>query len=526
MNLKLRLIFDDRVGIVADISALIARHGLNILSMEVVRSASEAHVYLEAEDAGKDYHQEDIFKILRHVTGLKTLKVIDTLPQEEREGRFAVILDNISNGVASIDTEGRITVSNTVFRQLVAPGEADIIGSHVTSFDLPDTAILDCLEGREFSNVKRNLMSGQARYQFFASGRPIRDSRGRIIGAVVLTKDMEEIKMLASTISEPGQVTFSDIIGTDPAILNAIGYAQQVARTDSTVSIRGDSGTGKELFASAVHHASARSGPFVPINCAALPEHLLESELFGYVGGSFTGAKSGGKPGLFEQAKGGTVFLDELAEMPLASQAKLLRLLQEKKIRRIGDSREIPIDARIITATNQNLEQQVERGLFRRDLYYRINVLPVHIPPLKERAGDIPLLVKHFLFQLTSRLGKSMKPITDAAMRKLCGHDWPGNVRELRNVIERAAILCAGDTLDVDCVLFSHEVSRVRDAGKNSQGHLETRPLRDRIGEFEGALITNALQQTRSIREASRTLGLSHTALLNKLKKYDISGWK
>lgn len=528
VNLKLRLIFDDRVGIVADISALIARHNLNILSMEVVRDSNEARVYLEAEAAGQNSsHKEELFNILGRVAGLKEMSLIDTLPQEERERRFAVILDNISNGVAAIDTEGRVTVTNKVFRQLIAPGEEDVIGRHVKSFDLPDTAILDCLEGREFTNVKRNLVSGPARYQFFASGRPIRDSRGRIIGAVVLTKDMEEIKMLASTISEPCQVTFSDIVGTDPAILKAIAFAQKIARTDSIVSIRGASGTGKELFARAVHHASGRSGPFVPINCAALPEQLLESELFGYVGGAFTGGKSGGKPGLFEVAKGGTVFLDELAEMPLPSQAKLLRLLQEKRVRRIGDSREITIDARIVTATNQNLELQVERGQFRQDLYYRVNVLPVHIPPLKERAGDIPLLVNHFLFQLSSRLGKNMKPVTEAAMRKLNGHDWPGNVRELRNVIERAAILCTGDTLDVDCVLFSHEAGRAPDVVRPNAGQAGSRPLREQLDELEGRVIAETLRRSRSIREASRALGLSHTALLNKMKKLGLAtSWK
>ncbi len=522
MNLKLRLIFDDRVGIVADISALIARHALNILSMEVVRNAREAHVYLEAESSGRNYRFEELFEILGNVAGLKELSLIDTLPQEEREGRFTVILDNITNGVAAIDTKGRITVSNTVFRKLVAPEDSDITGRHVTSFDLPVTAILDCLEGRSFSDIKRTLVSGPVRYQFFASGRPIRDSQGRIIGAVALTKDMEEIKMLASTISEPGQVTFSDIIGADPAILNAITYAQRIATTETIVSLHGASGTGKELFAGAIHQASARSGPFVPINCAALPEHLLESELFGYVGGAFTGGKSGGKPGLFEQAKGGTVFLDELAELPLASQAKLLRLLQEKKIRRIGDSREIPIDARVITATNQNLEARVEQCLFRRDLYYRINVLPVHIPPLKERAADIPLLVEHFLFQLSARLGKNLKPVSDAAMDKLLGHDWPGNVRELRNVIERAAILCTGDALDVDCVLFSHEMNRLPHIARPESVMAETRPLKARMGEFEAQAIAKTLGQTKSIREASRTLGLSHTALLNKMKKYGL----
>lgn len=299
--------------------------------------------------------------------------------------------------------------------------------------------------------------------------------------------------------------------------------AQKIAGTDSIIFIRGDSGTGKELFARAIHAHSGREGSFVPINCAALPEPLLESELFGYASGAFTGGRKEGKPGLFEIAKKGTVFLDEIAEMPMPCQAKILRVIQEKCIRRIGGSSEIPIDARIVTATNRNLELRVAQKKFRQDLYYRINVLPIHIPPLRERIDDIPLLVEHFLFQLSSKLEKPIQVVLPDGMEKLLRHDWPGNVRELKNVVERAAILCDGQQIDINSIVFNHEVGQTvspdkcHSVWKRSEGL----SLKENLAEYEIRLINDALSVSKSIREAARNLKISHTALLNKLKKYN-----
>ena len=242
--------------------------------------------------------------------------------------------------------------------------------------------------------------------------------------------------------------------------------AQKIAKTDSVVFIRGESGTGKEIFARAIHEASNRKGAFVAVNCAALPESLLESELFGYAGGSFTGARKDGKQGLLEIARGGTIFLDEISEMPMSAQAKMLRVIEEKSVRPVGGAKEIPIDTRIITASNENLEQMVEQKLFREDLYYRINVLPIHIPPLREREDDIRLLAEHFLFQLDFMLEKGKQVLTAGALDKLHRHRWPGNVRELKNVIERAAILCDSEQIDVGFVLFSFEVGQGRGSRK------------------------------------------------------------
>lgn len=216
--------------------------------------------------------------------------------------------------------------------------------------------------------------------------------------------------------------------------------------------------------ARAIHAESRRSGPFVAVNCAAIPDSLIESELFGYVSGAYTGARKSGRAGLFEQARGGPLFLDEIAELPPGPQAKILRAIQEKRVRRIGGRSEIEVDTRIITATNRNLEQLVETGAFRQDLYYRINVLPIHLPPLNARTDDIPVLANHFLFRISSKLGSRLQRLSAEALDKLIHHDWPGNVRELKNVIERAAILCDTTLIGAESILFGFELAAAASA--------------------------------------------------------------
>jgi PAS domain S-box-containing protein len=524
LKFKLELIFKDRVGIVADISALIADHGLNIFSMEVVRKADRAIVYVETDKKNKTLQPQDFLAIIGRIPDLIESRFIGTLPQEERENRFRVVLDNISDGVVSIDKNGRVTTINKEALNVLNRQLHEVLGIDIRSLNLPDYSIIDCLQGASFNNVKKDLINEKGRFQYFATGRPIRDSDGQIVGAVEIVKDVHEIKKLAQTFTEKGESVFCDIIGRNSAITSAILFAQKIAGTDSIISIRGDSGTGKELFARAIHSASGRKGSFVPINCAALPEQLLESELFGYARGAFTGSRKEGKLGLFEIAKKGTIFLDEIAEMPMRCQAKILRVIQEKCIRRIGGSSEIQIDTRIVTATNCNLEQRVAQKKFRQDLYYRINVLPIHIPPLRERSDDIPLLVEHFLFQLSSKLDKPIQVILPDGMEKLLRHDWPGNVRELKNVVERAAILCDGQQIDINSIVLSHEIGKTisldtcHPVWKISEG----RSLKEKLAEYDIRLINDALSVSKSIREAARDLKISHTALLNKLKKYNI----
>ncbi|MBR9984856.1 MAG: sigma 54-interacting transcriptional regulator [Desulfosarcina sp.] len=525
MKLRFELIFRDRVGIVADISVLIAQQGLNIVSMEIVREADKAKVYVEAENGVKNSHRREMFQILGRIPDLIESRFIDTLPQEEREKRFRVVLDNISDGVVSIGKDGQVTTINKIALKALNRQAREVLGSDVRTLNLPDHTILECLQGKTFNNAKKDLITEKGRFQYLATSRPIKDSAGHIIGAVEIAKDVQEIKKLAQSITTPSDIVLSDIIGRHPAIIAAITFAKKIAETDSIISIRGASGTGKELFARAIHSASGRKGSFVPINCAAIAEQLLESELFGYARGAFSGGRKEGKPGLFEIAKDGTIFLDEIAEMPLSCQAKILRVIQDKCVRRVGGSAEIKIDTRIVTATNRNLEQRVERKAFRQDLYYRINVLPIHIPPLRERSDDIPLLVDHFLFQLASKLGEQIQVVSPEGMDKLLRHDWPGNVRELKNVVERAAILCDGKQIHVNCILFSHEIGHATKPAFSQPVNAMpgVRSLKEAVADFEARIINDTLAASKSIRGAAKHLKVSHTALLNKLKKYNIT---
>ena len=521
MNLKIKLLFTDRIGLVADTSAVIAGQGLNIVCMEVVRKNNKARVYVEVEAVEKELDKEKFFSLFRSIEELEQIKQIRFLPNEEKTNRFRTVLDNMSDGVISVDKEGRVTIMNRIVREMLDCEADSVVGKPVSELPVSKENLLGCLEGEKAVNVKQSLITRKGRYQYLSTCKPIRDEGGRIIGAVEIAKDMQEVKKMARSISEPSPADFSDIVGKNSAVTEAIRFARKIAGTDMSVSIYGASGTGKELFARAVHAAGRRPGRFVPINCAALPENLLESELFGYEGGAFTGGRKEGKAGLFEIAENGTVFLDEVAEMPLSCQAKLLRVIQERAVRRIGGSKEIPVNARIITATNKNLDRQVEKQLFRQDLYYRINVLFLHIPPLKQRIDDIPLLADHFLFRLASRLEKTMPELSDSALERLRSHEWPGNVRELKNVIERAAFLSETGTIDPDAVYFSHELHparpEMRQAGSGING-----TIKEQVAEFETGIIRDALQKNTSIRKAARSLGVSHVALMKKMEKYGI----
>jgi PAS domain S-box-containing protein len=526
-NPKLKLCFRDRIGIVADISSRIAQNNLNIVSMEVVRKDDQAHVYLELENISTCLTQGNLPELFRDIDGLYEFKTIAVLPQEERENRFRTVLDNISDGVISVDKEGRITTINRIACKALQCTQQEVVGQSIRNLNLSDYPILECLRGIRPRAVKQDLLAKKNRFQYISTCKLIRDSANQVIGAVEIAKDLQEIKKLAQCISAPCQISFSDIVGQTEGINEAIAFSHKIATNDTIVTIRGDSGTGKELFARAIHTASRRRGPFVPINCAALPEQLLESELFGYVAGSFTGAKREGKIGLFETAQDGTVFLDEIGEMPLDAQAKLLRLIQEKAVRRIGACQEIPINARLITATNKNLERLVEEKKFREDLYYRISILPIHIPPLRARPGDIPLLVDQFLFQLSNRLYLRLPKLTPRAMEKLLRHDWPGNVRELKNVVDRAAILCDSDTIDADCILFSYELTqnvglkRDQPAGCAPSGD-KSPSLKEKTAIYEKELVLKALSKAASVRQAARALHISHPALLKKMHKYSL----
>lgn len=524
-TLKLRLLFTDRHKIVEDIAKVISGKDLNIVSMEVENQGRKTLIYMETAGSELSPPHERIIESLKKIPDLLLITRVNSMPQEIREKRLEVILDSISDGIVSIDRTGRITFINPVAKKMYGWDHPGLTGTKLTDLPLENRDILDCLEGKSFHNRKRNVITPKGRFQFFSAGIAIEDAKGEITDAVEIMRDMKEIQELADEVTSPSRFAFSDIIGTSAPLMDAISFAQKISASSSIVSIRGESGTGKELFARAIHNESGRQGQFVPVNCAALPESLLESELFGYEKGSFTGAGKTGKQGLFKVADQGTLFLDEIAEMSLGAQAKILRVIQEKRIRPIGGIREIPVDTRIITATSRLIEQMIKNNQFREDLYYRINVLPIHVPPLRERRQDIRLLAEHFLSRIAGQVRSMPKKLSRESMEKLMAHHWPGNVRELKNVIERGAIISDQEIIEPKAVLFGHEIKNTLRELRSGSGSWNGTgaSLKELLAGYEQEILASAILRHRGIRKTARILGISHTTLINKMKKYNIS---
>jgi len=341
-----------------------------------------------------------------------------------------------------------------------------------------------------------------------------------------------ELKEIISKIDRKEQLTpFAGIIYQSAKMRRVIETAKMVAKGNSTVLLRGESGTGKELFARAIHLESLRSeAPFIPINCAALPESLLESELFGYDEGSFTGAARGGKKGLFEQANHGTLFLDEIGEIPTQVQVRLLRVLQEGMIRRVGGVKELSVDVRIVAATHRNLEEMIEKGEFREDLYYRLNVIPLRIPPLRERSEDIPLIAQHLIHKISEKLGKTNLHLTRESLDLLMGQTWPGNVRQFENILER--IINVMDSTEIIPQLFYDWTDLVAaphtKEGEKGNFEINVPPekewtsLKKIVSDVEKQILIRVLETHSSSRKAGKILGVSNTTILNKIKSYGI----
>lgn len=436
--------------------------------------------------------------------------------------------DAMREGITIIDTDGRIVFGNRAYREFLAKegvGDAAEIEGRLLRELRPGARLPDVLEaGKPILHITRKEIQDF----YFVNMYPIYLD-GALAGGVSVVTFLEEAYQAREELEAMEQrnrqvlrrinkangarYTFDDIVAATPAVRQVKELAQKIAVTDATVLLASESGTGKELYAQAIHNAShRREGVFVAINCSNFNGDLLESELFGYAEGAFTGAKKGGKIGLFEAAAGGTLFLDEISEMDLALQAKLLRVLQEKRIRPVGAVQELEVDVRVIAACNADLPAYVGEGKFRKDLYYRLSTFPVHIPPLRERTGDIPALAEAILAELSHKLRRDITLTAEAAVQ-LQAHDWPGNVRELRNVLEFSAYLTPSGVITAAAL--------PGDLGRLRLNEGSSRTLAQRVRSFEQEEIARVLNRhsptTEGKRQAAAELGISLATLYNKL---------
>ncbi|KKM09029.1 hypothetical protein SY88_21045 [Clostridiales bacterium PH28_bin88] len=432
---------------------------------------------------------------------------------------ITAIMESMSEGVISFDVHGIITRINAVAGSMLGVPAGQWVGRPLEVL-LQTAEVQEALlrDGRIINDQELFIDTQRGRLQFLISGRPIRGDGGSIHGGVITVREIKSVRTLVTRmVGAQARFTFDDITGNSRALRDAVELARRVARGNASVLLQGESGTGKEMFAQAIHNASDyRRGPFVAINCGAIPRDLMESELFGYEEGAFTGARRGGRPGKFELANGGTIFLDEIGDMPLETQVALLRVLQEKQAVRVGGSKAISVEIRVIAATNKDLLKEVKKGNFRQDLFYRLSVIPVYIPALRERGDDILTLARYFAQKLGRQLGKAGVILAPEVEQVFMQYAWPGNVRELGNAIERAVNVAPGNVIEME-----HLPEKIRWEGKMLVPTSKQAGIGQLLSleEAEKKVILDTLQMLNgNISRSADILGISRNTLYRKIR--------
>lgn len=502
-------------------------------------SSCPQRVSLRARDA-EPRHYEVLASTVSRMSGRRTVLIVFRDVEQEYEilkekNLLARINDELSAIFAELCDEVFVSRADGVVLWVGGKSSGELYG--VDPEDLVGKNVFDLVkQGFYYPSAFPGILQEKRTVSFLQTTQkgvrlavtcvPIIDSSGQVVRVISYAKKVREdefsaacqgtgVEIPAPFINEGYRI--EGIVAASPAMKNVIDLVHKVAAVNSTVLILGESGVGKEVVAKAIHRLSKRrDGPFVQINCGALPESLIESELFGYESGAFTGARKTGKPGLIELASGGTVFLDEIADMPLHLQVKLLGVLQSKKVCRIGGSREIEVDVRVIAATNRDIAAMVRNGSFRSDLYYRLNVIPIYIPPVRERPEDIPALIRHFVAKFNAAHG-TKSDISQEAMRVLLAYHWPGNVRQIENVVERLLVLYDGNPpLEA---LAAQGLLPTDGEGRTSP----IRPLRKVIEEVEARAIEDAWRVFKNTYKVAEVLGVSQSTVVRRLRKYGVT---
>lgn len=499
--MRIEVTFVDRVGIASEILSVLARRRLDVQAVEV----ELPHIFIDApslDAAGLD----GLRAALMAVAGVEGLCPVDLLPGARRRMHLDALLDALADPVLAVDGAGQVLVANVAAVAALGP---DVVGGRIaTLFDEP--AFGDRLVAEGFRAPPREtVVCGR---HFLTETRPLVEGSD-LAGGVLLLHAPQRIGERLDALHHAEGGGFDAILGESAPMRALKARAARAAPVDAPLLLLGETGTGKELLAHACHRANPRAGkPFLALNCAALPESLAESELFGYAGGAFSGARRDGKPGLLELADRGTVFLDEIGEMSLYLQAKLLRFLNDGSFRRVGGEREVRVDVRIISATHRDLPAMIARGTFREDLYYRLNVLNLEMPPLRDRGEDVRLLARHFTRRAATQTRLPSCRLSPEAERALMASRWPGNVRQLENAIFRAVTHCD------DGLIRPADLELVTGAEPPVHALDDTLSLAEAVSAFERDLLARLYPRYPSTRKLAARLGTSHTMIANKLR--------
>ena len=469
---------------------------------------------------GPDQTPLGCVEVLQDHTVFKDL--LERVRHDDR--RLKIILDNLDIGVLTVDRGGHITFFNSRAETITGFNRGDVLGKscRMVFGESPSNDLL-LFEETIADGQARSTPEGEIKTRdgqvipTRANYMALKNEDGRIVGGLATISDLSLKYQFNSEIK--GRYTFYDMVGKDPAIQKIFEIVPVAASSDATILIEGPTGTGKDILAKVIHHASQRAEKtLVKVNCAALPDNLLESEMFGYVKGAFTGADTD-KPGRFQEADGGTIFLDEIGDLPLSLQAKLLRVLEDKEFYPLGSRKTTKVDVRIISATNQNLERLVKEKRFREDLFYRLNVMRLDLPPLKARRGDIPLLISHILKRLCATRDTMVEKISNDAMEVLLNYDYPGNIRELENIIEHTLIVCQGKIIERNHLPLSLQGGISPPLPEDEQ-----RPFDKEIEFSEKARIIDTLRKYNWNKgKTASALDINRSTLWRKMKKYNIS---